>query len=69
MVIRSLDATGVWRESWVEVLSVTDPGGGATYYEYSIERKSGDAVEHPEGATVINYGASGGGMVRIVGEE
>ena len=69
MVIRSLDSGGVWRETWVEVLSATDPGGGAVYYEYSVERKSGDAVEHPEGATVINYGASGSGMVRVVGEE
>jgi len=69
MVIRSLDGTGTWRETWVEVTSVTDPGGGVAYYEYGVERKSGDAVEHPEGATFVNYGPAGGSIIRVIGEE
>lgn len=68
-VLRSLDSGGTWRETWVEILSVTDPGGGATYFEYSIERKSGDATQHPEGTTFVNYGTSTDSVIRVIGEE
>ena len=68
IVLRSLNGTTL-RETWAEVLSVTDPGGGATYYEYSVERKSGDAVEYPEGVTAVVYGPSGSGIIRVIGEE
>ena len=66
--IRSLSGTTLY-ETWAEVLGTTDPGGGATYYEYSVRRKSGDAVAHPEGATVVVYGPSGSGIIRVIGEE
>jgi len=67
LCLRSLDGTTL-RETWVEVLSVTNPVA-VTYFEYSVRRQSGDAVAHPEGATVVNWGASGDGIVRLVGEE
>jgi len=62
-------AGGDVEEVWVEVKSVTDPGSQYTYYEYSVERKAGNSVEIPAGVTAIVFGPSGGGLLRLVGED
>jgi hypothetical protein len=56
-------------DNWMTVVSVTDPGGSAAYFEYEVELQSGTPGTFPAGAAIVNYGQSGDGLIKLTSDE
>lgn len=63
LLLKALAEDGTIGETWLHVIAATDQ---TSYWDYTVARLSGDEKTYPRGTSIVNYGASGEGVIRNI---